>query len=239
MASLSTWPVAGSTHAAVAVVGELVEAAVGHQHDRVAHRVAHRAEGPLGDPVGTRAPEPVASLSSGRGSPKRMTPGTPSAVRRSTSAASDSTVCWTTPGSEATGRGASMPVGHEQRCHQVVDRQPGLGHQPAQRRGAAQATQAADRGSPYGGRRSGHGSPDYGSRRRAATRSPGRPLRPAARGRPPRPPPGRRWCAGRLGRHGQPGRPRPGRGDRADRATTGGTPSGPSRSRVRSPWRTR
>ena len=111
-------------------------------------------------PSGSRATEPVASLSSGRGSGKRMTPGTPSDASRRTSATSDGTVCWDTPGSAPHRPGLVEAVGHEQGRHQVVDAQPGLGHQATQGRGAAQAAQAAT-GEAGGGRGSGHGAPAY------------------------------------------------------------------------------
>ena len=58
-------------------------------------------------PSGFHASEPSASLRAG--TPKRIAAGTPRSRRRRTSARSEATVCCTTPGSDGTGCGSSMP----------------------------------------------------------------------------------------------------------------------------------
>ncbi len=115
----------------------------------------------------------MASLSSGRGTPNRITPGTPRAARRLTSTASESTVCWTTPGSDATGRGSSRPSATNSgatrsstvsRVSATSRRRAGRPAQAAQaggrKPGRLLAVTSAGRGSTR------HCSPAYGSRRR-------------------------------------------------------------------------
>ena len=64
----------GAEHAAVAVVGVLVEAEVGHEHDLVAHRVAQRGQGAAGrSRRGPRPRCPWASLVAGH--PEEDQPG--------------------------------------------------------------------------------------------------------------------------------------------------------------------
>ena len=138
-------------HAAVAVVGELVEAAVGHHHHEspTASRTAARARWVI--PSGRRAADPVASLSSGRGSPNRMTPGTPEAAQALDLDGQRVDGVLHHAGQRRDRAGLVQPVGHEQRGHQVVDGQAGLGHQPPQGRAPPQPPQA-------GGRESGPGA---------------------------------------------------------------------------------
>ena len=73
VASLSTSPV-GAEHAAVPVVGVLVEAQVGHQDQLVAHGAAQRAPARTCTmPSGSQAPLPMRPCAAG--TPKRMRPG--------------------------------------------------------------------------------------------------------------------------------------------------------------------
>ena len=127
--------------AAVAVVGVLVEAQVGHEDDASRRR---RRAGPRSAtctmPSGSEAPEPVASLRSG--TPKRMTAPMPRSASSATSLRSDSRVCCTTPGSELIGCGSSMPSRTNSGATRSSTPTPGLGHQPPQRRGAPQPAQA-------------------------------------------------------------------------------------------------
>ena len=81
-------------------------------------------------PSGCQACDPVASLLAG--TPKRMSPGTPSPASSRASLRSDSRVCCTTPGSDGDRHGRVDALAHEQRRHQVVDGQSGLGDHPAQ-----------------------------------------------------------------------------------------------------------
>ena len=57
----------------------------------------------------------------------------------------ESSVCWTSPGMRCDGHGGVDALAHEKRCHQIVDAEARLGHQPAERRRAAQPAQAAGR----------------------------------------------------------------------------------------------
>ena len=160
-----------------------------------ASRTAARARWVM--PSGRSAAEPVGSLSSGRGSPNRMTPGTPSAPRRLTSTVSESHRVLHHAGQRGDGARFGEAVGHEQRGHQVVDAQvasrrpagawphcpgdgacgwPGTRARPGRGPLAEESLVTADQ--PTAGR----------SPRRRWMR-----LRPTPR---PRPPPTRRWCAG-------------------------------------------
>ena len=58
-------------------------------------------------PSGDQAWDPSASFSAG--TPKSTRAGTPAPESRRASFTNDSTVCWTTPGSDTTGCGMSMP----------------------------------------------------------------------------------------------------------------------------------
>ena len=224
--------------AAVAVVGELVEAAVGHHHHRVADRVPHRGQGPLGDPVGPEGGRAGGVLLLGSGKPEHDDAGHAQPAQpfdldgQRVHGVLDHA-------REATATGARLvdAVGHEQRGNQVVDGEAGLGDQaphgrPARRRRRRVA------GNPARARRvrAGGGSLDTGPSLRQVDLPRGLPVPlsllllllllppvPAAgtggrrRGPPPPLRPTRRWCAG------WPRRPPPSpaaradaRGDRAD-----------------------
>ena len=87
-------PAAGVEHAAVAVIGELVEAGVGHQHGVVAEIRGQIAQRDVEDPVGIHARTiPAASLSSSRGTPKSISPPTPAATASAAARRSESRVC--------------------------------------------------------------------------------------------------------------------------------------------------
>ena len=93
---------------AVPVVGVLVEAVVGHEHELVADLVAQVAQRDLHDAVGVvgaRAARVLRPRARRRGS----RPGRRGRRGRRTSLRRLSWVCWTTPGIDATGSGASMP----------------------------------------------------------------------------------------------------------------------------------
>ena len=98
----------GTEHAAVPVVGVLVEAEVRHQDELVAHRVAHGAQRDLHDAVGVPGAASLGVLDA-RGRRRGSAPGSrarraawprPRASRR---------VCWTSPGIDGIGTGASIP----------------------------------------------------------------------------------------------------------------------------------
>jgi hypothetical protein len=131
----------GGQDAAVAVVGVLVEAEVGHDHQVVAHLVADVGQPHLGDPG--RVPGRRTDRVLGRGDaeeddardaqvgegphllPERL-PGVLHHARHGRD-----------------GPGGLDPLPQEEGGDEVVDRQPGLGHQPAQGRSAAQPAHAA------------------------------------------------------------------------------------------------
>ena len=133
------------------VVGVLVQAEVGHEHELVADDVAHGAQRDLHDAV--RDPT---RRSPGRpcapGTPKRMSPGMPNDTSRLASTTSESSECCTSPGMDAIGIGLLDPLPHEERGDQVVGPETGLGHQAPQRRGAAQPAQPAHGEAPRNGR---------------------------------------------------------------------------------------
>ena len=111
----------GGQHAAVAVVGVLVEAAVGHDDDLVADaRCACPAARAGRCRRGSRPPSPRGP--SGLGTPKRMTAGTPSAASSCTSLRRLSRVCWTTLGQRGDGLRLVDALPHEQRGDEVVRR---------------------------------------------------------------------------------------------------------------------
>ena len=125
----------------MAVVGVLVEAVVGHQHERVADLVAQVAQRDLHDAVGG-----VGAASRARPSwPGRrtaITAGTPRSASARTSLRRLSCVCCTTPGIDTIGSGASMPSFTNSGATRSSTREPGLGDQPPQRGRAAQPAQA-------------------------------------------------------------------------------------------------
>ena len=93
---------------AVAVVGVLVDAEVGDEHELVADLVAQVAQRELHDARrDPRPPSPRRPCAAG--TPKRMTAGMPRSASSATSLRSDSRVCCTTPGRLAIGCGSSMP----------------------------------------------------------------------------------------------------------------------------------
>ena len=95
-------------HAAVAVVGELVEAQVGHHEQVVAGLGAGVGDGDVEDAVRVeRRRSPVASLCSG--TPNSMTPPSPSDAASATALRADSRECCTTPGMLEIGRGSRSP----------------------------------------------------------------------------------------------------------------------------------
>ena len=137
----------GGEDPAVAVVGVLVEAVVGHEHEPVADLVPQVARAATWTtPSGSSPPEPRASLRAG--TPKRMTAGTPRSASARTSLRRLSWVCWTHPRHRRDRLRVVDPLLHEQGGDEVVDRQPGLGHQPPDGRRAPQAPEAAARGIP-------------------------------------------------------------------------------------------
>ena len=147
-------------HAAVAVVGVLVEAVVGHQHERVADFVAQVAQRDLHDAVAASACEPRASLCAGI--PNSMTAGMPRSASGRTSLRRLSCVCWTTPGIEHDRLGRVDALLHEQRARRGRRRRPGSRRPGGERGRAAQPTQPAVGEC--------HGAQAY--RRRAASKAP-------------------------------------------------------------------
>ena len=137
-------------HTAVAVVGELVEAAVGHHHHRVAHGIAHRGQGPLGDPVGPEGGGAGGVLVLGPGQPEQDHPGHAQRAQPLDLDGQRVHGVLHHAGQRRDRARLVEAVGHEQRGHQVVDGQSGLGDQPAQGRLPPQTAQA-------GGREPGHG----------------------------------------------------------------------------------
>ncbi len=100
-------PAVVAEHAAVAVVGELVEAGVGHDDGRVADlgRTSRRAT--LSTPSGSTPAVPVASRRAG--TPKSMSPPTPAVTASTAALRRESRVCCTTPGIDAIGVGSVAP----------------------------------------------------------------------------------------------------------------------------------
>ena len=144
VASLSTVAVGGE-HAAVPVVGELVEAQVGHDDGLVAD---------LGDDVADRGVEDAVGIGGARAlrvlaRRDAEQHDAADAGRTASTAAlrSESRVCWTTPGIDAIGTGSRAPS----RTNIGSTRwrgATGLGDQPAQARACGAAGAAARRGSP-------------------------------------------------------------------------------------------
>ena len=109
----------------------------------VADLVAQVAQRDLDDAVGVpglRALGVLGAPARRRGSP----PGTPRSASRATSLRSDSRVCCTTPGQRGDrARARRCPRARTAGATRSSTRQPGLGHQAAQRRGAPQPAEAA------------------------------------------------------------------------------------------------
>ncbi len=137
-------PAAIVEHAAVAVVGELVEAGVGHHHEVVADRLAHRAQGDVEDAVG------VDRAAAGR--------VLVTLARHAEEHDAAETRVDTAPGDVDDARQRVVlharhrrdrcrgidPVGDEDGQHEVARVQPRLGDERAQRRGLPQAAGTLD-----------------------------------------------------------------------------------------------
>ena len=93
-------------------------------------------------PSSSQAPEPSSSFSSGI--PKRSTARTPSDASSAASRTISSTERWAIPSSPVDRADDALPGAGEERHHDVVERQPRLAHERAQRVGAPQAPQAGD-----------------------------------------------------------------------------------------------
>ena len=130
-------------HAAVAVVGVLVDAQVGDQHDVVADVAAQVGERQLDDAVGV-----VGAAAERRPcAPARRTGSTaltPRAASSATSLRRLSRVCCTTPGSDAIGTGSVDALADEQRGDEVGGAHGGLGDEVTQRHRRAQAARSRD-----------------------------------------------------------------------------------------------
>ncbi len=131
----------GREQATVAVVGVLVEAEVGHHHQLVADLVADVVQGELGDAVGGPGLGALGVLAVGgrdaeeddaRDAEVGESPDL--LAQRLSGVLDDPRHRW-----DGCRLGDTGP--DEQGRHQVVDRQPGLGHQPAQGRRAPQPPQ--------------------------------------------------------------------------------------------------
>ena len=136
---------ASSSDAAVAVVGVLVDAQVGHQHDVVAEVAAQVARAPAarcrrGRRPGCRRRPCVA------GTPNRITARTPRSASSATSLRRLSRVCCTTPGSDAIGCGSSMPSRTNSGAIRSLGAHDGLGDEVAERRGAPQPARPVEVG---------------------------------------------------------------------------------------------
>ena len=154
---------------AVAVVGVLVEAQVGHDHEVVAHVRAQVAQGHLHDALGVPRARALGVLAGGHAEEDH---GRHAHVGQLVHLLAQRLAGVL---EHARQRGDLVRVvdalAHEQGDDQVVDRQPGLGHQPAQGGRAPQAPQPA--------LRKGHGV-DATTRAPAVPHGPGR-----AEGAPP------------------------------------------------------
>ena len=126
----------------MAVVGVLVDAEVGDQHDLVAHLGAQVLRARAARcPSGSHAPEPSASLWAG--TPKRMTAGHAEAGQLADLLA-ERLAGVLHDAREAGDRLRLVDaLAHEQRGDEVVDADAGLGHEPAQGRRAAQPAEPA------------------------------------------------------------------------------------------------
>lgn len=86
-------PAGGVQHAAVTVVGELVQAGVGHQHGGITQVGGQIAQGGIQHTVGSIPTDPWASLSSSRGTPNSIRPPTPADTASAAARRSESRLC--------------------------------------------------------------------------------------------------------------------------------------------------
>src|SRR5699024_6923026 len=93
--------------AAVAVVGELVQAQVGLHDDGVPDLRDDVGDRGVEDPAGSHAALPTASRA--LGTPKSMTPPRPAAAASAAARRRLSRLCWTWPGIDAMGTGSVAP----------------------------------------------------------------------------------------------------------------------------------
>ena len=121
-------------HAAVAVVGVLVQAEVG-DHDVSSPSSSRSALiARCAMPSGFHASDPSASLRAG--TPNSMNAITPRDGDLGASLRSDSSVCWNCPGIDAIGSGVGDALLHEQRGDQLPGSELGLADQRSERRRA-------------------------------------------------------------------------------------------------------
>ncbi len=144
----------GVEHAAVAVVGELVEAAVGHDHQVVADRAADGLDGPPGDAVGVQGGGAGGVLVLGAG--QREEDDTGHAQSDQAPGLGDQRVDGVLghPGQRPHGPRGVESVGHEQGGHQVVD-DSAVSATSRRSAGVRRRRRRRRTGNPGGGRRSG------------------------------------------------------------------------------------
>jgi hypothetical protein len=139
---------------AVAVVGVLVDAQVGHEDDVVADLVAQVAEGHLDDAVGVPRLGALGVLAGGDAEEDH---GRDAEVAQGGHLGAEAGPGVLDDARQRRHRlGVVDALAHEEGCHEVVDRESGLGDEAAQRGGAAQAAEPALRehhaGEPTEGR---------------------------------------------------------------------------------------
>ena len=159
----------GGQHAAVAVVGVLVQAEVADHDGVVAELLAQRGDRPLADARrGSRPRSPRRPCVAG--TPNSMNARTPVSAISTASLRSDSSVCWNWPGMEAIGDRLVDAFLGEQRRDQVAGVERGLAHQRAQR-GRAPQPPGTRRGEAHDLRVPGRARQEPARRRGVKTRS--------------------------------------------------------------------
>ena len=127
----------------MAVVGVLVEAVVGHEHQRVPHLVAQVAQRDLHDAVGVVGARAAGVLRGGHA--EQDDRGHTEIGQRPHLLAEALLGVLHDAGHRHDRLRRVEAFLHEQRRDQIVDRQPGLGHQPPHRGRAAQPAHAPSR----------------------------------------------------------------------------------------------
>ena len=131
----------GGQQSAVAMISELVEAIVGHEHHRVADLVAQVPQRGLHDAVGSVGTGTARILRGGDAEQHHRRHTEPGELAHLFAQAFLAVLC------DARHRhdrlGAVDAVLHEQRCHEPVDGDTGLGHEPPQRWGPTEPPQAS------------------------------------------------------------------------------------------------
>ena len=136
----------GAEHTAVAVVGELVEAGVGHDHEVVAHFFAHGGQGPVKDAVGRGSAASGGVLVRIKRDAEEHDPAEPGLDAGDGLATNRVDGVLDNPGQRGDVARCVEPIGHERGQHELAGLQRGLPHESTHRGRIPQTSRSDHRG---------------------------------------------------------------------------------------------